>query len=299
MSQRQSEVLANVTCCQELTVVKNWLVDGSLSIDGISAEYAIQPPDEIQIPALSEHVIMLAHNADESQFARFAGNAFHGYRPKNTFCIVPRGIPSEFAWSSQDECLMFGFTQESISQVAEQTECANPSKVELRPLLFTLDENIVHYAYCLLHEIRTGGLGGKLYRESLLACFRIHLLRHYCTFEAKLKDQSGGLAPYKLKEILDYIDSHLTDKDLSLNTMADMTALSSYYFARQFKQSTGFAPHQYVIHQRIDKAKRLLKQRQLSISQVAFECGFSNQSHFGKSFRKATGTTPKRYREQL
>lgn len=81
--------------------------------------------------------------------------------------------------------------------------------------------------------------------------------------------------------------------------MAQLVDLSNYYFARQFKQSTGLAPHQYVTQQRIEKAKRLLKQRQHSISQVGLECGFSNQSHFGRAFRQVTGTTPKRYREGL
>ena len=81
--------------------------------------------------------------------------------------------------------------------------------------------------------------------------------------------------------------------------MAQLAELSSYYFARQFKRSTGLSPHQYINQQRIEKAKRLLKQRKYSITQVAIECGFSNQSHFSRAFRKATDITPKRYQQQL
>ncbi|MGF1514734.1 MAG: helix-turn-helix domain-containing protein [Elainellaceae cyanobacterium] len=212
--------------------------------------------------------------------------------------LLPEGVPSEFAWTGEDEAIVFGISSASLRRTAEQAD-VNPDKVELKPVAIAYDKQITRYAHCLLHEIRTGGLGSKLYSESILTCLNIHLLRYYCAFKGKVKSDTGGLAPYKLKEILAYIKTNLADGDLSLGAMADLAQLSSYYFSRQFKQSTGYAPHKYVMQQRIEKAKRLLKQRQLPLMQVAFECGFSNQSHFGKVFKQATGTTPRRYREGL
>lgn len=299
MSHTLPESLSNVSCSRELTAAKNWLADGSISLNGITIEHTIQPSDEVQLPALTEHCLVVAIRSNTRQVSRFSGQEFDSSTDKGYSFLLPSGTPSEFAWEEDDEAIMFGITPQALSKVAEQTECLVPEKIEIKPSVLLYDDQIIRYAHCLLHEIRTGGIGGKLYAESILTCFNIHLLRHYCTFEAKVKEHTSGLAPYKLKEILAYIDAHLTEGDLSLNTMADRTELSTYYFARQFKQSTGYAPHKYVIHQRLKKAKRLLKQRRLSISQVAFECGFSNQSHFGRAFRKEVGTTPKRYRESL
>jgi AraC family transcriptional regulator len=80
--------------------------------------------------------------------------------------------------------------------------------------------------------------------------------------------------------------------------MAAQIGVSRCYFATQFKQSMGIAPHQYVNQQRIEKAKQCLRSQKLSISDVAIACGFSNQSHLTKVFKQQTGTTPKRYLQQ-
>ena len=61
----------------------------------------------------------------------------------------------------------------------------------------------------------------------------------------------------------------------------------------------GISPYQYVNQQRIEKAKKSLKQQNEAIADIALECGFANQSHFNKVFRQYVGTTPKKYREQV
>jgi AraC family transcriptional regulator len=58
----------------------------------------------------------------------------------------------------------------------------------------------------------------------------------------------------------------------------------------------GIAPYQYLIQQRVERAKRLLKQREMLISEIALDCGFANQTHLTKVFRQITGITPKVYR---
>jgi AraC family transcriptional regulator len=73
--------------------------------------------------------------------------------------------------------------------------------------------------------------------------------------------------------------------------------MSPQHFANLFRESTGRAPHEYVVHQRIEQAKRLLAESSMPLVDVGFEVGFANQSHFGDSFRQATGTTPKKYRQ--
>ena len=92
------------------------------------------------------------------------------------------------------------------------------------------------------------------------------------------------------------MNSHL-DREITLNELATMVDMSKYYFLRLFKQSMGITPHQYLIKQRMKKAKQLLQQGKLSIIEVAAECGFSNQSHFAKVFHKNIGITPRAYRK--
>lgn len=297
MADKSQNLLAEATCGQDLAQIKNWLADGAIQLKNCAVEHTVQPPDALSLPALEKHMLVMGLNPGESQFSRFAGLEYNGVGYDQSFFIVPAGTPSEFVWDQDDKAMIFDIDPQALTQTAIETDCLVHNKAELKPIVFEQDEQMTRIAMLFLHEIQTGGEGGLLFSESLLTCLNIHLLRYYCALEAKPKDYSGGLAPYRLRQVLEYIDANLADGETSLDAMAKIANLSSYYFACQFKQSTGIPPHQYVTRQRVEKAKRLLKQ-QLSIAQVGLECGFSNQSHFGRVFRKMTNTTPKRYQRQ-
>jgi AraC family transcriptional regulator len=78
--------------------------------------------------------------------------------------------------------------------------------------------------------------------------------------------------------------------------MAAVAGLSPVHFARQFRRATGQAPHQHLLHRRVERAKRLLAAGDLSIAEIAYHCGFSHQEHLTRVFRKATATTPAAFR---
>jgi hypothetical protein len=76
-------------------------------------------------------------------------------------------------------------------------------------------------------------------------------------------------------------------------------ALAALSFVQLFRQSTGQSPHQYVLNQRIDRAKRLLKNQTLSMLDIAVLLGFANAGHFSRVFRRITGWTPSDFRAGL
>jgi AraC family transcriptional regulator len=86
---------------------------------------------------------------------------------------------------------------------------------------------------------------------------------------------------------------------VTLRSLAETAGLSPYHFARQFKQSTGLAPRQYVIHRRVERAKSMLVHSNRSISDVAVEVGFCDQSHFAAHFRRVYGLSPKAFLQQI
>lgn len=111
------------------------------------------------------------------------------------------------------------------------------------------------------------------------------------TIEAKHK----GLTHTRLRQVLDYIHTHL-DRDLSLTELAEVINISSTYFASLFKQAMGISPHQYVIQQRVKQAKLMLLKTDLAIADIALQVGFSSQSHLTQQFKRLTGMTPKQIR---
>jgi len=75
--------------------------------------------------------------------------------------------------------------------------------------------------------------------------------------------------------------------------------MSPYHFSRMFKLSTGLSPHQYVIRQRIERAKALLTNTDLPVGVVAQEVGFASPSHFAQQFRRLVGVSPRSFRWDL
>ena len=85
----------------------------------------------------------------------------------------------------------------------------------------------------------------------------------------------------------------------SAKELATSVQMSPHYFSRLFKETTGVTPHQYVVRCRIDRAKVLLKQRKLSIAEIAKEVGFVDQSHLHRYFKRLVGVTPKKYSQEF
>jgi transcriptional regulator GlxA family with amidase domain len=105
-------------------------------------------------------------------------------------------------------------------------------------------------------------------------------------------DERNALLRTELQRAVTYIQDHL-ESGLSLQDIADAAGLSACYVARLFKQSIGQTPHQYILNQRVEKAKALLKQGNLSLAEIAVTVGFYDQAHFTNYFKRLTGTTPK------
>jgi AraC family transcriptional regulator len=144
----------------------------------------------------------------------------------------------------------------------------------------------------LLAELKSDGVGSRLYAESIATTLAVHLLRRYSAQPKTIRDYTEGLPKYKLQQAIDYIEQHL-DQDLTVAAIATTLAISPYHFSRLFKQSTGLAPHQYVIQCRVERAKQLLLQGKLTIAEIAYRVGFANQSHLNRHFKRVLGVTPK------
>jgi AraC family transcriptional regulator len=172
-----------------------------------------------------------------------------------------------------------------------------PEDIELIPQFATKRDPLIQgILLSLQEELNSNIQANNLYVEQLTTTLVIHLLKKYCVKKPVLITNNDGLPKYKLRKTLEYIHAHL-NQDIKLADLAGYVGMSQYYFVRLFKQSMGIAPYQYVIQQRVEKAKQLLKQGRVTITDIALQCGFANQSHFTKHFRQLTGVTPKVYQQ--
>jgi transcriptional regulator of acetoin/glycerol metabolism len=108
----------------------------------------------------------------------------------------------------------------------------------------------------------------------------------------------GGLSPAVMRRVHEYVEAHLNDS-IELAELSAIAGLSIFHFAREFKQSAGVTPHHYVMQRRVERAKALLADSDLSLSEIAFATGFSDQSHLTRHFRQMLGMTPGQFRRSL
>lgn len=101
----------------------------------------------------------------------------------------------------------------------------------------------------------------------------------------------GGLAGSVLRRIRAYIDAHIGER-ISLDDLARQAGVSRFHFARQFRLSTGESPMGYLRRMRIERSKSILQSRETTIAEVAATLGFSDQSHFTRTFGRLVGVSP-------
>ena len=105
----------------------------------------------------------------------------------------------------------------------------------------------------------------------------------------------GGLAPWQVRRVTSYIDEHLAST-IRLRDLARIARLSHSHFCRAFKESIGHPAHAYVMRRRVQRAQGLMLTTAESLSQIAAQCGMSDQAHFCKLFRRLVGESPNAWR---
>jgi AraC family transcriptional regulator len=155
------------------------------------------------------------------------------------------------------------------------------------PLLRSLFEEI-------LSQVEVGDSDG-LYVDCLFDALLGRLLHAHADVTMASTRTRNALPPRRLAAVLDHIEAHLGE-GISLEDLAAVAQLSPFHFTRAFAQTTGRTPHAYVVERRLEAAKVLLKEGDLSIEAVGRRCGFANPSHFSTRFRRAEGVTPRAYR---
>lgn len=135
----------------------------------------------------------------------------------------------------------------------------------------------------------------RLYAETLGLLTAIEIAQVQAGTLKLTPGQSGGLSRTQLKLVFDFVDARL-GSEISLDDMAGVAHLSRFHFARAFKKSVGEPPYAYVLRQRIERAKTLLKSTKMQVNEVAVATGFKTASHFVRAFQHAVGTSPGSFR---
>lgn len=264
----------------------------TLQLNDGSIFYASSNPNHF--PEHSVPKIKISIPIGKASFQAFwqtsAGQRKQQHVRSGHICVLPANLPHEVVLESKQEMINIDFEPAFIEQIAEELTVKN---VEIIEKWAAQDPLIRQLGIDLHRELQHSPR--LLYVESVIQVLATHLVRHYGTNPIAIADAVSKLSSQKLQQTVDYIHARL-EQDITLSELAEVVQMSQYRFARAFKQSTGIPPHQYLLMQRVEQAKKLLIETQLPIVDISYQLGFASQSHFGATFRRFTKVTPKVYR---
>lgn len=211
--------------------------------------------------------------------------------------INPPKSERTLRWSAAKKNAAIAFSATAYSNLAA-TEL-DGAEWELQPPKFGyVDARALRLAKALVSEV-SDGVTNELYLDSLLAVFGVHLIREHSSAKARMSNvRYSRLSPQTTRKVIEYMHAHMAE-NVSIHDLAELARTSASHFIRAFTMSLKMPPHQYLVYIRLKEAERLLVDTELSISDIAFQTGFSSQSHLTTTMRRSKQITPGRIRSEM
>ncbi|WP_299151612.1 AraC family transcriptional regulator [uncultured Tateyamaria sp.] len=278
----------DVRMSTSLSEGRTWSGEG-LTV-GISSAYKLR---EIHFSADTDIVVFLqpgyggqrAVNSDKIEDFKMAPNDLYW---------LPTGTDFYSLSTNAKPLLFINFDRSIRQHFIDQASGGTHLDEAITPI-----SNLTHHAplSTLLRDfVESDGLGGRLRAEALLNVILFEICSHRSG--NKPPEVTRTLGHSGLEDVTAFIEENL-DADVSLEALARLADTGVFNFCRIFKNTTGQSPHQYVNKRRVARAQELLTTTQAGIAEIAYEVGFSSQSHLTTAFKKATGTTPAKFRKSL
>jgi AraC family transcriptional regulator len=272
-------------------------VDSShLAWDGLTLKGYNYASQQARIPAMRDYMIVIYRGGRSMMRRRSGGDWKTSTVEQGVITFVTRCEESEWHWTNPIDVRHIYLGHDALLKTAEEVFEHDFSSIQIDDIVGSKDDEFAIYLDLLEMELNNQGIGDSLYIDSLRTQLCIHTLRKYAriSFREIPKD---GLSRNQKKIVLDYIACHL-DKALKIDELASLVGLSAYHFARRFKVEFGVPPHGFVLDRRVERAKGLMGNTGDRLKSIAVDCGFSDQSHLTRVFKKRVGLTPGEFRRK-
>ncbi|MBD5655742.1 MAG: helix-turn-helix transcriptional regulator [Candidatus Eremiobacteraeota bacterium] len=244
-----------------------------------------------EITAFANHGLIMHIGTPITVTCRCGRSVHRRLQLPGDFAIIAAGHPGAWAHDGPTALLIVNVTR-SLIRSAAQAMNFEADVTLVQPLVHLKDPHVEHIGWALMAELETNEPVRDLYADSLGLALAAHLLRRYTQAVPRLV---GGLSEHRLQRVLDYIPDHLAG-DLSLIELAEIAEVSPSYLKVLFKQLAGMPVHQYVMRSRVEYAAGLLRSGHLTLTAVALEAGFADQSHMSRCMRRVAGVSPQTLR---
>jgi AraC family transcriptional regulator len=264
---------------------------------GLRLSLLTDPPGQVKIPGLRNTIVSIHVGPSVFLSCRHGGYSHRGTAVHGDIDIIPAGTPALWEMKEKDTALVMGVTPELMDLVAQDLTL-DPRRIEIRNRFMVRDVQLENIGWALKAEMESGYPSGALYIDGLAVSVATRLLHGHSSKSIDPRRTKGCLPDRRLKQVLAYIEDNL-DKGLLLRDIAAFVGVSVSHLNSGFRVSAGVPLHRYVIRRRVERARSLLAEGELTISQIALEVGFAHQSHLAHHMRRMLGVSPRALRETL
>ena len=299
-SDRDEPALTSLRRYQEHVPGRMVLESTGAGWDDVQVRGRLYPEEQepAPAPAIPQHTLTFVYGGGIEGARRTGGGPWSAFdtQAHGHVTLRPAGRSTSIRWRAERpvRTLSLYLVPERLEEVALQMGVA-PSQVEMRDH-FNRDDPLLER---LAERLRWGAAHARpvdpLYLQTTVQTLAVRLLRAYTPAAPAAPDAAGCLSPPRLHRVQRYVRAHL-DAALDLDDLAQEVGVSKYHFSRRFKARTGQSPYQFVIYERVRAARRQLRETTQPLAQVAYNVGFSSQSHFTRTFKQHVGVPPGAYR---
>lgn len=209
--------------------------------------------------------------------------------------ITPAGLESGWRWHVQSKVIIITITPVELGRFAQRELGLLLTDQQLRDVPQVSDPDLSSAARLLLNALETRSTGSEVMYESLARIFAVKLLERYGEEAVAEAQFSKAFTASHYKRVLDFVSERFGDQ-IVIADLASVAGLSEAHFSREFRKTIGDSPHQFLMRFRVEQAAKMLADPVRSASEVALACGFSDQAHLTRLFKRFMGRTPRQYR---
>ncbi len=246
--------------------------------------------DKVHYHQVNHHTLSLYLEGGYS--TQRADQRYAGTGAPGKFCIFPAGQSSDWEVGERMRFAHIYFSDSILRHIALQDFDIDPRLVELPDKTFFNDSLLLSRYQDLMTRCWSSPEQRLALQEGMWQILG-DLVTRYAIKPTTKNHYRGGLTKAIIAKVTEYIDAHI-EKQITIEDLAHLANMSPFHFTRMYKTSTGLNPHQTVICMRIKKASQMLLENNTQLD-TSIACGFANQSHFSRAFRKHYGITPKQY----
>ena len=279
----------------EAPLIKSADLDKPMATELLSLEFFKAEPGEMPYDVFEQHHILLNLKDEPHRVENWRDKEHRDFLLQhNEIIVTPAGVRSGWKWHSQSKVIIITLNPTKLNQFSQHELGIVLGETQLKNIPQFVDADICQAGEMLLDALNSP-VGSAVMFESFARIFLTKLIHKYGLEKSDEIAFNRSFTSSHYKRVLDFIATHFND-NITLEMMAAQAGISTYHFARLFKQTIGQSPHQFLMHYRVEQARKQLAKPNTLIADIAITCGFSDQAHFTRVFKQITGKTPKQYR---